>query len=146
MRFWRRIPLWRLLPRRAGSLAVLLVYLAAATGFPVAPSSDSGSATRPCGCSAPDSCEGQCCCCKGGAKPRPCCAGKTASRWVIGVMAQQCRGVVSAWLALGAALPARPVVSRVVFEERDSRLALREEWAVSRPCAPPVPPPRTLPA
>jgi hypothetical protein len=143
MRPRRQILCWRLLLRRTGIAAVLLVYVAAATGFPVPASSDPKSATRACGCSALDRCEGECCCCQaGGAKARPCCAGKSASRWVVGVMAQKCRGVTSAWLALGAALPARPVVSAVTFEDGGPRLTHPEEVAISHPLTPPLPPPR----
>ena len=151
MRHTRGTGFWRSLPRRAGRLVLLLVYLGTVIGFPLPSSGREDSPTRACGCTALSQCEGQCCCCHAGdtAKVRPCCAGgsagrATGARWVVGVAAQKCRGMSSIWVSLGAVFPAPPAASgRPAPEPQAGRLVHPESHLVSHLSTPPVPPPRS---
>jgi hypothetical protein len=150
---------------RWASVGVTLsAYLLAVIGFPLpvrparVDSQPYPCQTRPCGCQSAEQCR-HCCCCSrandpaGGEAAKSCCAkdpsqsqppGDTGTRWVIGALSQQCGGLVTLWIAIGAVLPSPPIASALAGEPPSEALAPLTAVGPSQTTPPPVPPPRSI--
>ena len=147
--------------RSAGVAVALIGFLAAQVGFPVTvrPASDSSHGVgqvRPCGCHVADDCQQCCCgktggasCCQSSGAPS-CCQHKsghdsaTRVAWVISTLVQQCRGVQTGWIALGAVLPPTDLVRVPTAPRLPECVSCPDTTAFLRPDAPLDPPPRIL--